>query len=262
MTIRNLYELQYNSSFYRVTDGDSVVIDGYRWEHCDIDDSVEDFVKITDTTGGFLDWVNRNAVDRLYITKKEFDDSAETVNEIIKSFYSMNENSSSENWVMFRKSGIPVEHLEDSNKLVADGIVQLFEVKLSDGSYLWFKQDNDVHWNGRDWTGVPLAFEGYSSANGESLARPTLSIVNPDGAWSTFVRDGMLTRAVCTRYLVLYDDLINDRPIYQKRMWIIWYPRSLNRQYIQFELRNPMDGVNFDVPARVYMPPEFPFVDI
>ena len=72
----------------------------------------------------------------------------------------------------------------------------------------------------------------------------------------------MLTRAVCTRYLVLYDDLINDRPIYQKRMWIIWYPRTLNKQYIQFELRNPMDGVNFDVPARVYMPPEFPFVDI
>ena len=157
---------------------------------------------------------------------------------------------------------IPQSHRENNEKLISDGYVHLFEIKLRNGEYLYFKENNTVKWQGRTWTGLPLAFEGYSSATGETLSRPTLSVVNPDGAWSTFVRDGMLTRAVCTRYLVLYDDLINDRPIYQKRMWIIWYPRTLNKQYIQFELRNPMDGVNFDVPARVYMPPEFPFVDI
>ena len=262
MATQNLYELQHNSSFFRLTDGESVTIDGYRWVSCNVESLTDDFLKITDESGGLLDWVNKNAVSRFYLTKKTYDDSMETIVEVVKNLYIMNENSSSENWVLFRKSSIPVAHLEDSNKLVADGIVQLFEVKLTDGSYLWLKQDNDIHWNGRDWTGVPLSFEGYSSATGETLSRPTLSVVNPDGAWSTFIRDGLITRAVCTRYLVLYDDLINDRPIFQKRTWIIWYPRSLTRQYVQFELRNPMDGVNFDVPARMYMPPEFPFVDI
>ena len=62
--------------------------------------------------------------------------------------------------------------------------------------------------------------------------------------------------------LVLYDDVINNRPVYQKKTWIIWFIKTVNKQLIQVELRNPMDGVNFNVPARRYMPPEFPFTEL
>lgn len=157
---------------------------------------------------------------------------------------------------------IPQSHRENNEKLVSDGYVHLFEIKLRNGEYLYFKENNTVKWQGRTWTGIPMAFEGYSSASGESLSRPTLSIANPEGSFSTFIRDGILLRSVITRYSVLYQDILNDNNIYQKKVWVAWNVPQLSRDMLQLELRNPMDGVNFDVPARMYLPPEFPSVTL
>lgn len=157
---------------------------------------------------------------------------------------------------------IPQEHRENNEKLVSDGYVHLFEIKLRNGEYLYFKENNTVKWQGRTWTGLPMAFEGYSSASGETLSRPTLSIVNPEGSFSPFIRDGILLRSIITRYSVLYQDILNDRNIYQKKVWVAWNVPQLSRDMLQLELRNPMDGVNFDVPARMYLPPEFPSVTL
>ena len=157
---------------------------------------------------------------------------------------------------------IPQSHRENNEKLVSDGYVHLFEIKLRNGEYLYFKENNTVKWQGRTWTGIPMAFEGYSSASGESLSRPTLSIANPEGSFSTFIRDGILLRSVITRYSVLYQDILNDNNIYQKKVWVAWNVPQLTRDMLQLELRNPMDGVNFDVPARMYLPPEFPSVTL
>lgn len=157
---------------------------------------------------------------------------------------------------------IPQSHRENNEKLVSDGYVHLFEIKLRNGEYLYFKENNTVKWQGRTWTGIPMAFEGYSSASGESLSRPTLSIANPEGSFSTFIRDGILLRSVITRYSVLYQDILNNRNIYQKKVWVAWNVPQLTRDMLQLELRNPMDGVNFDVPARMYLPPEFPSVTL
>ncbi len=157
---------------------------------------------------------------------------------------------------------IPQSHRENNEKLVSDGYVHLFEIKLRNGEYLYFKENNTVKWQGRTWTGIPMAFEGYSSASGETLSRPTLSIANPEGSFSTFIRDGILLRSVITRYSVLYQDILNDNNIYQKKVWVAWNVPQLTRDMLQLELRNPMDGVNFDVPARMYLPPEFPSVTL
>lgn len=155
---------------------------------------------------------------------------------------------------------LPQSHRENNEKLIADGYVHLFEIKLRNGQFLYLKENNTVTWNGRTWNGLPLSFEGYSSASGDNLARPTLSVANPDGAFSTFVRDGHIIKATVTRYSVLYQDVLDDKPIYQKKVWVAWNIPQLSNQLIQLELRNPMDGVNFDLPARSYMPPEFPSV--
>lgn len=157
---------------------------------------------------------------------------------------------------------IPQSHRENNEKLVSDGYVHLFEIKLRNGEYLYFKENNTVEWQGKTWTGLPLAFEGYSSASGESLSRPTLSIANLEGSFSPFIRDGILLRSTITRYSVLYQDILNDRNIYQKKVWVAWNVPQLTRDMLQLELRNPMDGVNFDVPARMYLPPEFPSVTL
>lgn len=157
---------------------------------------------------------------------------------------------------------IPDSHREENEKLVADGYVQLFEIKLRNGTYLTLKQNNSVTWQGSNWTGIPLSFEGWETASSDSLSRPTMMIANPNGSFSTFIRDGLLTKALVTRYLVLYEDVLNDRNVYQSKTWVVWNNPTLTNMSITLELRNPMDGVNFNVPARMYIPPEFPSVQL
>lgn len=157
---------------------------------------------------------------------------------------------------------LPESHRQNNEKLVADGYVELFEIVLRNGETIRLKENNTVQWLGKMWTGVPLSFEGYSSAAGDKLSRPVMTLVNPDGVFSTFVRDGRILKAAITRYSVLYDDVLNNRNVFHKKVWIAWNIPQLTRDMIQVELRNPMDGVNFDVPARMYIPPEFPSVTL
>ena len=156
----------------------------------------------------------------------------------------------------------PVEHLVENEKLVADGYVDLYEIELNNGTFLHLKSNNTVKWQGIEWQGVPIQFDGYSSSSAESLSRPKLQMVNQNGTFSTFVRDGLLIRAKFKRIRVLYQNILNDVNIRQEQVWIMWTPTVLNSKYIEFELRSPLDGPNFIVPARMYMPPEFPSVSL
>lgn len=260
MSIRYLYEFSYNNApVQRLVEGESVQTDTYTWVGVNAINESEFYLNVSDSTSNFSTWIANRAISKMVVTRYKYNTESEESEETTKALYVSV--SSDEINTTLRRTSIPEEQLEDAQKLIADGIVQLYEIRLSDGTYLHLKADNSVEWNGYQWTGIPILFEGYSSAQGSSYSRPTLSIANPDGAFSTFVRDGFLDRAVVNRYIVLYDDIVNDRPIYQKKTWVIWFIKTLNKNIIQVELRNPMDGVNFDVPARMYIPPEFPFVD-
>lgn len=252
-----LYELNHNGVYYRFSGGEEVQTETYTWASGVTVETNENYLNCTSSNDLLNTWISDQAVDRLYITIYTYENGE--ITEATRSMYQMM--TATGRITCFRKISIPEEQLEDSKKLIADGMVNLFEIKLSDGTYLHLKNDNSGSWGGYDWTGIPIGFDGYSSSAGDNYSRPSMSIANPDGAFSTFVRDGYLNRAVVTRYLVLYDDYVNNRDVYQKRTWIIWAVKTLNKQFIQLELRNPIDGVNFDVPARMYIPPEFPFVE-
>lgn len=268
MAIRKLYEFDYTDRLvFRCVEGTALQYDTYSWQSVDSVLIGDSYITLSDSSGSFNEFITANEASRLSVHVNLYNESTSTVTESSDlGLYSVM--SSGQTVAALRLSGIPEEQLEDAQQLLADGIVQLYEIKTNekdaDGNnvYLHLKANNDVHWQGYDWTGIPLLFEGYSSAQGDSYARPTLSIANPNGAFSTFVRDGALTRASVNRYIVLYDHIKKDKAIYQKKTWIIWAIKTLNKNLIQVELRNPMDGVNFDVPARMYIPPEFPFVEI
>lgn len=267
MSIVYLYEFDYTGApTQRLVQGQSVTLLDYSWRGVENIDELDYYLNIEDNSGTFSSWIQSKSISKMFVTRYSYNTESEEVEEITKNLYS-NVNTDS-TYTNLRKSSIPEEHLEDAQKLLADGIVQLYEIKLSNNTYLHLKSDNSVSWNGYDWQGIPILFEGYSSAQGDTYSRPTLSIANPDGVFSTSVLPtdgysyGLLDRAVVNRYIVLYDDLVNNRPIYQKKTWIIWFIKTINKNIIQVELRNPMDGVNFDVPARMYIPPEFPFVSL
>ena len=73
---------------------------------------------------------------------------------------------------------------------------------------------------------------------------------------------GDLDKCTFYRYRVLRKYIDEDKPIYQRMMWIVWNIKVLTKDYIELELRNPIDGNNFRVPARQYIPPEFTLVTL
>lgn len=163
---------------------------------------------------------------------------------------------------MIERSNIPESHKLENEKLNGWGYVELFEIKLRDDSFLYFKNFDTVTWQNKTWKGIPISFEGYASASSDSYSRPTLSIASFNGLYMKAAKSGLFIRASVSRYKVLYNDLLKNKNIYQKKTWLIWNITSLTRDTISFEVRNPMDGVNYDLPARTYCPPEFPAVTL
>lgn len=155
---------------------------------------------------------------------------------------------------------IPDEHKEENLKLSAEAYVDLFHIQLKTGGNFYIKSGDPVDWMENHWESLPIALTGYEINSDGKVARPKLQVVNPEGVFSRIILDGDIEKARIYRYRVLRTDLDNNRPIYQRLMWLIWMCTSVTKNYVEFELRNPMDGNNFYIPARQYMPPEFPTV--
>ena len=156
---------------------------------------------------------------------------------------------------------IPESHKIENLKLEAEPYVDLIEIQLYNGTILRLKAGEDVEWNGHLWEGYPIYISGYE-VDSEKLSRPTLQAVNPEGIFSSIFINKELEKAVVYRYRVLREDLEANRIIYQRLKWIIWKMKSLTKHWAEMELRNPIDGNNFNVPARLYVQPEFPSVTL
>lgn len=156
---------------------------------------------------------------------------------------------------------IPDSHKVENLKLEASPYVDLFEITLYNKTTLRLKAGEDIEWGGFLWEGYPINLSGYE-IDSEKLSRPTLQVVNPEGIFSSLFINGDLEKSVIYRYRVLREDLDANRQIYQKLKWIIWQVKSITKDYVVMELRNPMDGNNFNVPARMFVQPEFPSVTL
>ena len=156
---------------------------------------------------------------------------------------------------------IPESHKEENLKLEAQPYVDLFEIILYNDTVLRLKGGDDVTWMGHLWEGYPISISGHE-LDTEKLSRHTLKAVNPEGIFSSLFINGELEKATLYRYRVLRQDLDADRAIYQRLKWIIWKVKTITTHWVEMELRNPIDGNNFNVPARLYVQPEFPSVTL
>nr|DAT12551.1 MAG TPA: minor tail protein L [Caudoviricetes sp.] len=156
---------------------------------------------------------------------------------------------------------IPDTHKIENLKLEADAYVDLFQIDLYNKTTLRLKAGDDIEWAGYLWEGYPIELSGHE-LDSEKLSRPTLRVVNPEGIFSSLFISGDIEKATLYRYRVLRQDLDNNREIYQRLKWIIWNVKSITKNYVELELRNPMDGNNFNVPARLFIQPDFPSVTL
>lgn len=158
----------------------------------------------------------------------------------------------------------PQSHLEEGLKLTADAEVDLFEIILRNLPVTYrFRDGATVTWQGNVYETMACHLSGdMQSADGEE-ARPLLRIMNPLGIFNEAVINGDIDLAVVKRKRLLRAHLDADTNIFDQRMWYISRPRELiSGQSLSLELRSMSEGAAFQIPVRIYMPPEFPFVTI
>lgn len=157
---------------------------------------------------------------------------------------------------------VPQSHIDESQKLAADGIVSLYEIHLNPSGVLRLTLDNTKVWQGHTYEGIGIQMGDVTRSTGEEQNRPTLAVMNYDGIFSSFVAQGAFDKAYCYKYEVLSEHIENDINIFKRSFWIISQPKSVNKGLLQFELRTPADGPFYLVPARMFIPPEFPSVSL
>jgi phage-related protein len=156
----------------------------------------------------------------------------------------------------------PIEHKDDAHQLTGDGRVRLYEITPLTGGVIRIKADNDVLWQGHTWEGIGVFLEQIDRNSDDQVSRPKLSIANPNAIFSPLVQAGLLEDATVTEYTVLKQHIDADVDIYTRRMWKVRFTPSMNRRVITLELRDQSDGVFFQLPGRMYIPPDFPTVSL
>jgi lambda family phage minor tail protein L len=160
-------------------------------------------------------------------------------------------------------TSVPTSHLEEAVKLEADAYVDLFEIGLQGGGgTVYFKADNTVEWQGNTYEGIAIKMSQVSTQIDGSVSRPTLQIVNPEGAFSIFVVRGYLNKATIVRHRVLKQHIDGNDNIEIRQIWGVGRVSSLDKNQITLELKSYLDGPNALVPNRVFKPPEFPQVSL
>lgn len=165
--------------------------------------------------------------------------------------------------IQFNGDPVPAEHMEDALKLEADAKVDLFEIILPDGmNKVFLKQGKTVTWQGNTYEGTGIKIEGVAKYADDTLARPKVTIFNPNGVYNYLVDQGVLDSSLLARYRILKEHLTDDLPIYERQQWKVSRIASVRTPFISLELRDMMDGQNFQSPGRMFIPPDFPTVSL
>jgi len=164
-------------------------------------------------------------------------------------------------WLLNSPHSFPVSHLVDADQMTADAVVELFKVILTDGTQLYLKSNNTIVWQGNTWEGIGINFTGVLNSSEGEVSRPQMTVMNPLGIFSSFILAGTLEAATVLRYRVLGINILNDLPIYVQQSWRISRIATVTNTIVTFEMREDIDGPNFNIPARLFVAPDFPTVN-
>jgi lambda family phage minor tail protein L len=153
----------------------------------------------------------------------------------------------------------PTTHLVDSQKLSGDAYLELFEVTLNNASKLYLCNSKPRTWKGQAYEFIPIKLDSVQRSADSEMSRPKAVLANPDGIFSAAVSAGTLDNAVIKRFRLLEEDLLANPNTdnYRYQTWRVRRVMTLSRDGIQLELRDHIDGQFFQVPGRMYIPPEF-----
>lgn len=161
------------------------------------------------------------------------------------------------------------EQRVDSQKLQADAKIDLFEIQLYPSGSLYVCRDFTTTWQGHTYQFWGVDLTGVGSSSDDSTSRPKFSVANYsydsegepiNGVFSALNAQNMLEGGTVIRRRVLKAHLDTNTNIKEEVRFKISKISSLRRDIITLELRNTLDGPRFTIPARKFLPPDFPQV--
>ena len=153
-------------------------------------------------------------------------------------------------------------HQEQARVLNPDPYVDLYEVRVNPSAVVRLTNHPNVDWLGSTWENWAVELNGLAAKTTEKLNRPQLRLANLNGVFSPIVAGGLVYQGSVARYRVLLQDLQDGRPSYLRNFWEVAKVASLSKDAIVLELRAPMDRQDYSLPARQFIPPEFPYVKL
>lgn len=161
---------------------------------------------------------------------------------------------------------LPPDHIKDSQELIADGEVHLYEITPSDGTgVLRVKPDNDATWLGQEYTGIPMKMTGERRESDTGYANPKLTIGQENMDLSMFkplIADGTLDNALIKKHTVLLDNLQNNRNIKETMTYRVKQVQGYSSIQINLILATYSDSLSFELPLKAYDQPDFPAVQM
>jgi len=160
---------------------------------------------------------------------------------------------------------VPVSHVENAHKLIADAELSLFQLYPVSGGTIYFKPDNAVEWLGNVYEGIPCEITGEKQSADTSTPTPRMTIGQENLDLLPFkglIHDGMLDGAKLVRYTVLLDDVLNNINSKKTSTFRIKRIENYSRTKISLVLATYSGATHQTIPHRQYLPPHFPWVKL
>lgn len=160
----------------------------------------------------------------------------------------------------------PIEHVQESQKLTADGLVDLFEITLvgtPSPVVICLTNGEECVWQSKVYEAHAVKISSIARSTDSERPRPTLTMFNPFGVVNAYAFQGYFDGAKVIRRRVLKQHIDSNTGLSDNQFWYISKTKELVAgQSAAFELRMLSDGPEHQIPARMFTPPAFPFVTI
>lgn len=155
---------------------------------------------------------------------------------------------------------IPSSMNETLYSLEPNAKVELFKITLSTGSMIYFSKCEQLTWLGVEYSSIPCHLSQIQQSSDGSRNRPKFSFANPGGIFTPYIIGDYLEGGTLERQQVMGSDILANNDVALRESYRITKIVSVSKEMCVLELKNALDGHTFQLPARSFMPPEFPHV--
>lgn len=158
---------------------------------------------------------------------------------------------------------VPVNQVDDSQKLDADGLVSLFTIYPVVGGQMDVKSGPEATYQGVLYESLPIKLSGEKMSADGSSPTPRLIVGQPDLDLlpiKGLVHAGNLEGARIERRQVLLEDLLDDFDSVRVSYYKVKRVEGYTRTQLTLLLSTFSGAAYQPFPHRQYLPPEFPWV--